>query len=90
MKDVRKADIEEMISTTEYLSTRYPEFFKINKYVHPVLGERISLVLTTLQKTLDIQLIDNVSIDFEKNIICICSDLGNYTIEKFIKDRTVI
>lgn len=90
MKDARKAEIEQMESTCNYLATQYPQFFKMSEYSHPVYGERKQLHIKTENCYIDVQTINNVLINFEDNLISIQASKRLYTITNFIKDNTVV
>jgi hypothetical protein len=80
-----------MIGMTEYLASIYPQYFRVDKYEHPVWGVRASLAIrSNEEKVVDIQVIKEININYEDNFIVIKTELGNHMIVDFIKDATVI
>jgi hypothetical protein len=90
MKDIRRVELDYMRSVTEYLASNYPQYFKVDTYEHPVMGVRISVTILPYNKTVDIQVITNIDINFDNNSVLIATELGNFLISDFIKDGTVI
>ena len=88
--DVRKAEIEQMESTCNYLATQYPKLFEVSEYEHPVYGVRKQLKIITENTYIDVHTIQNILINFEDNLICIQANKRLYIVKQFIKDSTVL
>lgn len=88
--DVRKAELEQMESTCNYLANQYPKFFEVSEYEHPVFGVRTQLKIITENTYIDIHTVQNILINFEDNLIVIRANERLYTINKFIEDSTVL
>ncbi len=88
--DVRKAEIEQMESTCNYLATQYPKYFEISEYEHPVFGVRKQLKIITENTYIDVHTVQKILINFEGNLICIQANKRLYTIKNFIEDNTVL
>jgi hypothetical protein len=88
--DVRKAEIEQMESTCNYLATQYPKLFEVSEYEHPVFGVRKQFKIITESAYIDVHTIQNILINFEGNLIVIQANKRLYTITKFIEDNTVL
>lgn len=90
MQDVRPGEYVQMMMIANFLSNNYPKYFELTSYEHPVLGARDSLVINKYGVTVDVKLLNSLNIDFVLNKITLISDLGVYTFNNILTDKTVI
>lgn len=90
MEDLREIEIQNIKEICTLLSSQYPQLLKLEEYDHPVKGTRNSLNIIPKDKSVDIELLKEIDVNFIDRTLTIKTQHRSFILDNIFKDVTVI